>query len=78
MKFLWFAYCWLSTIGRKQTLGQISVLTCLERLVSCVIKLVNLIVVFGATNELTLLLEIPINVMKQNVMSPSAHSSDYN
>ena len=75
---MWFAYCCLLTIGRQQTLEQISVLTCLERLVAYVIKLVNLIVVFGATNELTLLLEIPINVMKQNVMSPSALISNYN
>ena len=78
MKFWSFAYCWLSAIARKQTLGHISVLTCLERLVSWVIKLVHLIFVFGATNELTLLFEIPINVMKQNVMSLSALSSNYN
>ena len=68
----------MSAIGRKQTLAQISVLTCLERLVSYVIKLVDLIFVFGATYELILLFEIPINVMKQNVMSLRALSSNYN
>ena len=75
---MWFAYCWLSVIGRRQTLGQISVLTCLERLVSCVIKLVDLIVVFGATNVSNVLSEIPVNVMKQNVTSHSAISPNNN